>query len=321
MNDHRTHQHRAAVESNESGEDLTCPECSATNVFTDVSRGETVCKECGTVIEERVVDHGPEWRGFDGDRNRQRVGAPITTALHDKGLTTTIDWRNKDSSGQVLSARRRQRLQRLRSWQERIRVRDATERNLQYALNEINRMTSALGLSDQVRDMAAVIYRRALEKDLIRGRSIEGIATGAVYAACRKNAIPRSLNEVAAISRVEKGEIGRAYRYLIQELELKMVPMSPKNFVPRLCSDLDVSERVQRRAVAILDAVTEAGLHAGKSPSGFAGAAVYLAAKRCGESRYQSDVAESATVTDVTIRTHYMDIEEFLDGREEPLEH
>lgn len=309
----RIFQHSALVESQPDEDEAVCPECDSSNLFTDTTRGETVCQECGAVVDDRVVDHGPEWRDFEDRPDRQRVGAPLTNALHDKGLTTTIDWRNKDSSGRMLSPRRRQRLRRLRSWQERIRVRDSTERNLQYALNEINRMTSALGVSKQVRETSAVIYRRALEKDLIRGRSIEGVASGACYAACRQNGVPWSLNEIAAISRVEKEEIGRAYRYLVQELSLKMVPMDPATYVPRLCSALDLDETVQRRATRILELATNEGLHAGKPPAGYAGAAVYLAAERAGESRYQSEVAEAASVTDVTIRSHATDLEAFIE--------
>lgn len=299
---------------------MECPECGESNLLVDASRGETVCQDCGTVVEDRVVDHGPEWRGFDDETSRDRVGAPLTTALHDRGLTTSIDWRNKDSSGKLLSAERRKQLERLRSWQERIRVQNAKERNLQYALSEINRMTSALGVSDRVRDMGAVIYRRALDDDLVRGRSIEGMATGAFYAACRKNCVPRSLDEIAAISRVDKCEIGRAYRYLVQELELRMVPVSPKTYVPRFCSELDLSEAVQRRALEIISRATDAGLHSGKSPPGFAGAVVYLAARECDEPRYQCEVADVANVTDVTIRTHFMDLEAFLDDNEQAME-
>lgn len=322
MNEFRMQHQRVEDESTHDEQELTCPECDGAKILTDVSRGETVCQECGAVIDERVVDHGPEWRAYDDDTSRQRAGAPTTKALHDKGLTTTIDWRNKDSSGNVLSPRRREQFYRLRSWQERIRVRDASERNLQLALNEINRMSSALGVADQVRDMAAVIYRRALDEDMIRGRSIEGIASASMYAACRQNSIPKNLSEVAGISRVEEHEIGRAYRYLVKQLDLRMQPVSPNNYVPRLCSELDLSEAVQRQANEILDAVTPAGLHSGKSPSGFAGAAVYLAAEWCDEERYQSEVANAATVTDVTIRTHFSNIEEYLEqetDREIPL--
>lgn len=315
MNEHRTHEPRTPVESNTTENEPHCPECDGTELIVDVSRGETVCQDCGTVVEERVVDRGPEWREFD-DQDRARVGAPVTTALHDKGLTTSIDWRNKDSSGQLLPPRRRKQLQRLRAWQERIRVQDATERNLQYALSEINRMTSALGVSDRVRDMSAVIYRRALEEDLIRGRSIEGMATGAFYAACRKDGVPRSLDEISSISRVEKCEIGRAYRYLVQELDLKMVPVSPKTYVPRFCSELDLSEAVQRSAIQMIETAADVGLQSGKSPPGFAGAAIYLAAEHCGDPRYQSDIADIANVTDVTIRTHYTDLKEYLESED-----
>jgi len=119
-------------------------------------------------------------------------------------------------------------MNRLRKWQERIRTKDAGERNLQFALSEIDRMASALGVPRSVREVASVIYRRALSEDLIRGHSIEGVATSTLYAACRKEGIPRSLEEIAEVSRVERKEIGRTYRYVAQELNLKMRPVDPK---------------------------------------------------------------------------------------------
>lgn len=312
MNGPRTRGPKITDGPTQTNTERTCPECGASKVLVDTSRGERVCQDCGTVVDERVVDHGPEWRDYDDDQTSSRVGAPITTALHDKGLTTAIDWRDKDATGRTLPSKRRQQLQRLRNWQERIRVQDATERNLRYALSELNRMSSALGVADTVRDQSAVIYRQALDKDLIRGRSIEGMATGAFYIACRKNGVPRSLNEISDISRVDKCEVGRAYRYLIDELDLQLIPVDPKTYVPRFCSELDLSEEVKRTAIRITDAATEDGLHTGKSPPGFAGAAVYLAAQECGERRSQRAAAAVAQVTDVTIRSHYKDLKEYL---------
>jgi transcription initiation factor TFIIB len=158
-----------------------CPECGG-NLVADTEHGETVCTDCGLVVEEDGIDHGPEWRAFDaGERDRKsRVGAPTTNMMHDKGLSTNIDWRNQDAYGNSLDARQRQKMQRLRKWNERFRTRDSRERNLKQALGEIDRMASALGLPDNVRETASVVYRRALQENLLPGRSIEGVATAAV---------------------------------------------------------------------------------------------------------------------------------------------
>jgi len=296
---------------------LSCPECSG-NVITDDEHGETVCDDCGLVITEDSVDRGPEWRAFDSAEKDQksRVGAPTTNTMHDKGLSTNIDWRNKDAYGRSLGARQRQKMQRLRKWNERFRTRDSKERNLKQALGEIDRMASALGLPDNVRETASVIYRRALDEDLLPGRSIEGVSTSCVYAAARMAGVPRSLDEIADVSRVQKSEIARTYRYVVRELSLEVRPADPEQYVPRFASSLDLSEESEMRAKQLLKNAKEQGVHSGKSPVGLAAAAVYAAALLTNEKTTQAAVSEVADISEVTIRNRY---HELLEAEEEML--
>jgi transcription initiation factor TFIIB len=295
-------------------EQQRCPECGGPLV-TDEERGERVCDDCGLVVEEDAVDRGPEWRAFDASEREQksRVGAPTTNMMHDKGLSTNIDWRDRDAYGNSLGSRQREKMQRLRKWNERFRTRDSKERNLKQALGEIDRMASSLGLPDTVRETASVIYRRALDEDLLPGRSIEGVATGALYAAARQARTPRSLDELTAVSRVEKDEIARTYRYIARELGLEIEPADPKSYVPRFASELDLSDETERRARSLLDTATEKGLHSGKSPVGLAAAAVYAAALLTNEKVTQSEVSDVANISEVTIRNRY---HELLDAEE-----
>ncbi|MFB6202416.1 MAG: transcription initiation factor IIB family protein, partial [Halorhabdus sp.] len=175
------------TQQKDEGAHEQCPECGGT-LQSDSERGETVCTECGLVVEEDEIDPGPEWRAFDAKEKDQksRVGAPTTNMMHDKGLSTNIGWQDKDAYGNSLSSRQREKMQRLRTWNERFRTRDSKERNLKQALGEIDRMASALGLPENVRETASVIYRRALDEDLLPGRSIEGVATASLYAAARQ---------------------------------------------------------------------------------------------------------------------------------------
>jgi transcription initiation factor TFIIB len=233
--------------------------------------------------------------------------------MHDKGLTTQIDWKNKDAYGRSISSEKRSQMNRLRKWQERIRTKDAGERNLQFALSEIDRMASALGVPRSVREVASVTYRRCLDEDLIRGRSIEGVATAVLYAACRQEGIPRSLEEISDVSRVERKEIGRTYRYVSQQLGLEMEPVDPKQYVPRFCSELDLSEEVKAQAEEIITETAEQGLLSGKSPTGYAAAAIYAASLLCNEKKTQREVADVAQVTEVTIRNRYQEQIEAMD--------
>ena len=292
------------VDSEELDPDAFDPE-----ELTRTADGELIHEETGLIVDEEQIDSGPEWRAFNHSERQEksRVGAPTTKTMHDKGLTTTIDWKDKDAYGRSLSSKQRSQMHRLRKWQERIRTQDASERNLQSALSEIDRMASALGVPRSVREVASVIYRRALNEDLIRGRSIEGVSTAALYAACRQEGIPRSLDEVADVSRVPQKEIGRTYRYISQELGLELKPVDPKQFVPRFASALQLSEEVQSKATEIIDVSAEQGLLSGKSPTGFAAAAIYAASLLCNEKKTQREVADVAQVTEVTIRNRYQE--------------
>ncbi len=262
------------------------------------------------MVEEGSIDRGPEWRAFDSAERDQksRVGAPTSEMMHDKGLSTNIDWQNRDANGNALSSRQRQKMQRLRTWNERFRTRDSKERNLKQALGEIDRMASALGLPENVRETASVIYRRALDAGLLPGRSIEGVATGALYAASRLAGVPRSTGDLAAVSRVERLEFERTYRYLLRELELGVPPADPSDYLPRVASDVGVSNETEQTARRVLAAGIDEGVHVGKTPVGLAAAAVYAAGLLTGAELTQADITDVVDVSAVTIRNRYREL-------------
>jgi transcription initiation factor TFIIB len=299
----------------ENQTETTCPECGGRQLTHDRERAELVCQSCGLVIDDEFIDRGPEWRAFDSvqQQKRARTGAPMTLTIHDKGLSTMIDWRNKDSYGRSISSKNRAQLYRLRKWQRRIRVSNATERNLAFALSELDRMASALGLPRNIRETSALIYRDAVDKNLIRGRSIEGVAAATLYAACRQCSVPRTLDEIAEVSRVSRKEIGRTYRFVARELGLRLLPTSPMDYVPRFCSGLTLHGEIQSRTIEILRQAAERELTSGRGPTGVAAAAIYIACILGGERRTQREVAEVAGVTEVTIRNRYKELAEKLD--------
>ena len=125
-----------------------CPECGSDNLVEDYDMGEIICGRCGLVIRDNVMDEGPEWRAFTREekQKRSRVGTPVSLSVHDKGLSTMIDWHNRDNYGKVLSPVQMNQVFMLRKWQRRIRVADASERNLAFALSEMSKISSSLNL-------------------------------------------------------------------------------------------------------------------------------------------------------------------------------
>ncbi|MCK4348001.1 MAG: transcription initiation factor IIB, partial [Thermoplasmatales archaeon] len=270
---------------------------------------------CGFVIDEDLIDYAPEWRAFDSEQRekRSRVGSPMTYMIHDKGLSTMIDWKNRDSYGKSIPTRNRAQMYRLRQWQRRIRISNALERNLMVALSALDRMSSGLGLPRTVRETAAMIYRKAALKNLIRGRSAESITAASLYAACRQCNVPRTLDEISKAAHMSKKEIGRNYRFIARELKLKLLPTSPQDYISRFCSDLKLSSDAQAKTLEILKEAAKHELTSGRGPTGIAAASIYISSILCGERRTQHEVAEILGVTEVTIRNRYKELAEKLD--------
>jgi len=275
-----------------------CPECDGRVTTNTV---ETVCEDCGLVVDEQRIDHGPEWRGFDDD-DRERTGAPLTATRHDRGLSTEIG-RGADTNGE-LSGQKRRRLSRMRREQSRGRFQSKAERNLAHGLSEVRRIVSALELSDSIRNQACQLFRSAQNEDLLRGRSIEAIAAASVYGACRCNGRPQTLDDVTGSARVVQSRVTNAYKTLNTELGLPTKPVTPSTFVPRLASELDVPDQIRQRARQLAKASESTGAATGVRPSGVAAACLYKAGCEDGRWLTQSDVADVANVSVVTVRTH-----------------
>ncbi len=283
-----------------------CPECRSTSFVEDPTRGELVCNKCGLVMEEEMIDTGQEWRAFDTEQmsRRARTGAPLTFTKHDKGMTTEIG----KGVGELYKVPTKKRAQyyRLTKWHKRLIK--SKDRNLSFALSELQRIVSFLNLSRSVHERIARYYEQAVNKGLVRGRSIESVIAALTYAVSREFGSPRTLDEIAEASGEDKREIGRTYRYISRELNIRILPADPATYVPRFCSMLGLSDRVQAKAIEILKKAKKYEITSGKGPTGVAAASIYIACVLIGEKRTQREVADTTNITEVTIRNRYTEL-------------
>ena len=291
-----------------------CPRCGKGKMVTDNESGEMFCSKCGFVMSEKLQESGPEWRSFTQDEHgdRARAGAPTSLTMHDMGLATIINPINRDASGRPLTAAMKSTIERLRTWDSRSQVHEPVDRNFRQAFSELNRLKDKLAISDAVIEKAAYIYRKALDKGLVRGRSISALMASALYAACRDTATPRNLKDIEIAANIKRKDIARCYRLLVKELDLKMPVTDSVQCVARIASKIGIEEKAKRYAMQVLKSAQEKEVSAGKDPMGLAAAALYLACVKTGEDKTQRDIAEAANVTEVTIRNRYKGLKELL---------
>jgi len=290
-----------------------CPECGSANLVYDEHKGELTCESCGYVIEEGMVDLGQEWRQFEEGPKKGRGGAPMSLQKFDKGLTTNI---GEISDIYRLPEKQARKMIRIKKWQERVST--SIERNLRLAMQELRKVASFLNLPNVVKEDASRIYNFVLQRGLVRGRSMESVVAACIYASCRTYNVPRTLDEIANASEIERKEIGRTYRFITRKLSLSVVPSNPKEYIARFASVLHLSPKTQNDALKILGKAESSELTSGRGPAGIAAASLYVAALLNNEKRTQREVADVAGITEVTIRNRYKELLDKL-GLEEKL--
>jgi len=283
--------------------------CDTGRIVTDLDSGEMVCGSCGIVLPDVITAGRAEWRTFEpGNDNRQRVGAPNSLAFHDMGLSTIIGNENQDSTGRKLDASVTSTMQRLRLWDSRTRAQSTTHRNLMRAFSELGRLKHKLGLTNAIVEKAAYVYRKAEEKQMIRGRSVSSMLAAAVYMACKEMGIPKSIREVAETTEVKSKALSQCYRLLVLELDIKVPLIDPTKYVAQIANKVGISEKTKRMAINAMQDIIKKELSAGKNPVGLAATVLYLACLVTNENRTQRIIADAAGVTEVTIRNRFKDL-------------
>jgi transcription initiation factor TFIIB len=291
-----------------------CPVCkSDLLIITDPESGEDICKKCGMIVSDKVQDiNRPEWRNtFDTveiNNRRSRTGIPTSLARYDMGLSTIIGRTDRDASGRKIDAAMHATMQRLRTWDSRAHIRTSSDISLIQAFNELDILKDKLALPDAVVEKSAYIYRKAKSNGLTRGRTISGLIAASVYAACREMSTPRTLKDIAAAANINRKHLAKVYRLLLIELDIKVPLVDEIKCIAKVANKANLSEKTKRQAIRIMDEVTEKQISAGKNPMGFAATILYLSCLRTGENKTQTDIAQAAGVTEVTLRNRFKEL-------------
>jgi transcription initiation factor TFIIB len=284
-----------------------CPNCGKKNTFV-LDSGELVCSNCGYVLREKLEETGPEWRTFSsspGEESPARAGSPTNLAIPDMGLSSVIGSENTDAKGGALNSSMKTSLERLRTWDSRSKVHTSQERDLRKAFRELEVMSQKMNASSSIVEKAAYIYRKALERKLIRGRTISGMIAAALYAAIRESDTPRTIKDVVEASGVELSDIRRDYRVIVNELDLRMPVLDPRRLVSRISKRVGAKDKTEIRAVDLVRRAEEAGIASGKEPIGVAAAAVYLASLLESDRKTEKEISKASGLSEVSIRNTY----------------
>ena len=291
------------------GKNLQCGRCGKTSIIHDSTNGEIFCKYCGIIIEQRVIDSSYNTKIFDERIDKRRTGTPNSISLHDYGLSTTIGKTNKDSRGNSLSSQVNHTIKRIRIQDQRSQIHKNTDTNLRIAFDMLQRIQDKIGVSENIKEMAAHIYRKSNEQKITQGRSIQAVVAASMYAACRSTDTLRTLRDISDATNVKRRKISQSYRAIVKQLDLKIPVVDQTRCILKISNNLGMSARSKNLALEIIRKAEEIGLLAGRDPVGISAAAVYYACLIKKEGFTQSQVAEASGITAVTLRNRFHEIQ------------
>lgn len=299
----------------DSDPDSTKSSHSPSKVIADHECGEMICSGCGMVIYEQTDTYSRQIsRSFCNEvRYNETMARPHTFAYHCTGLSTNIGRINKDAKGQKLDPGTFIKMKRLRKWDFKTQICDSTDRNLMSAFRKLEILKDRLGLPNPVMERTAYLYRKAQHRGLVKGRTIDEMLTAAVYAACRDLGVPKTLNEIAQAGSVPGKGLSKSYRLLSRELDISIPFLDPMKCIAKIANKANLNEGIKRKAISIMNLITEKEISAGKNPMGLAATVLYICCRETGVKKTQIAIATAAGVTGVTLRNRSKELKNKLE--------
>jgi transcription initiation factor TFIIB len=287
-----------------------CSLCDSKALVFDAETSETVCSSCGMVVHDNTESMGPEWRVYSGGdiESKSRTGMPTSLAFHDMGLSTFISYSNVDANGATISPEQMSKVQRMRRWNKISSNNRSYHRNLKNAFAILSTIKDKLSLNDALIEKSAYNYRKALDRRIIKGRSIRALVVASVYAACRELNVPRTLDEIAETANTDSIFAGKCYRLLVRFLKLHLPVLDSNVYLAKIANKANVSEKTYRRALEMLTTIKENPISHGKDPNALAVAVLYAACLKENEKVSQAQIAVAGDTSIVTLRKRYQDV-------------
>jgi len=265
------------------------PVCRATKGFVeDTKSGDIVCRNCGLVLEEKVMDLGADWRNFDSDKDKSHAGV-VSTIFDSLATQIAVEAGGKNS--------------RLNAAQKSIAM-ESSERAISEVVSKINEMGTRLGFTEDILKRARQAYKTFHESKqrTIRGSKGDPIVCALLYLACKEEGVPRTFREIAKETGVNEKEIRNMYTKLTKQLPKSgkiTTAVAPADLILRFCSKLQLAQSVISDAQ---DIARQATPHLeGKNPNSIAAAAILMATKTSDLSRMAKEIAKAASITPATV--------------------
>ena len=276
-------------------------------VIYDYEKGEKLCKSCGMIVQDKMYDAELDTDFYRG-RSDSNTVLPHSIILNDKGMSTAIADYDTSTSRRFSNRKEHNKIEFL----NKIVSCSNQKRNLKIVIDLLNRIKDKLSLNSFCIEEALSYYKKALEKGLIKGRSIKEMIVSCVYLVCKKINIPRTLSEIAQIVEADGIFAARCYRLLMRELKITHVQFKPAIFIRKIADEAEISERTARESIDMLLAIQNENIFSGKNSLSIAAAILYITCRKHKQKISQARIASAANINIMTLRKRLTEVRNII---------
>ena len=276
---------------------VCCPYHADAVLMEDDGAGKIICSQCGFVVRDRAIDTGAECRtsSDEKDMGGASLAGAVENSLLEGGDSPTMITMGSGHPGIDTNSQ---------SLNRKHKTGTSSGRSVSNAFQEISKMADRLNLPQIIVDHANVLRKQARVDKSVTGWSNDGIGAACLYMACRLEQIPRTLNEISAVSNTSRKIINRIFKRIKKTQQLEGVGfITPDDYISGFCSKLQLSNAIQKASKHIAQRATELKLCVDRSPISIAVAAIFMASQASEDKMLAKDIRD---MTSIPISTIYL---------------
>ncbi|XP_017047024.1 transcription factor IIIB 90 kDa subunit [Drosophila ficusphila] len=270
---------------------LKCRNCGSNEIEEDNARGDRVCMNCGSVLEDSLIVSEVQ---FEEVGHGAAAIGQFVSAESSGGATNYGYGKFQVGSGT-----------------------ESREVTIKKAKKDITLLCQQLQLSQHYADTALNFFKMALSRHLTRGRKSTHIYAACVYMTCRTEGTSHLLIDISDVQQICSYELGRTYLKLSHALCINIPSVDPCLYIMRFANRLQLGAKtheVSMTALRIVQRMKKDCMHSGRRPTGLCGAALLIAARMHDFSRTMLDVIGVVKIHESTLRKRLSEFAETPSG-------
>lgn len=244
----------------------------------DHRSGDVVCRGCGEVQAERLVDLGAEWNRYDdndGKGDPSRVGGELGgVASRIWGGTSASAPGGRGSQGM---GKKRKGQGSAMTGAELANKKSRAQSKLEKVCMLLSDAVRSLHLDERVTQVGFTVADAANTEGAFRGKPENTLVGAILYLSCKHCGVLKSIAEVCAQLGLNKFDVGRVINDISRKVKsLEAVVFSPEDVVDKYGGQLRLPLGLRAAAVEVMKAAKEMPGLEGLHPQSLAGAALLL---------------------------------------------